>query len=160
MVLAVLACVATPAIAASTPKISPPFVAKTNAACAGISASFRKVGEVKFPYPNFDPTNPQPSLLKKVGEYFEEGVGAWEAVPRKLRALGMPAKGASTWKKVRADADRFESLAVIQARAATAGEAKAFVAAVRKLTGVTKKLDSAALAGGFSTKSACAKFFG
>jgi hypothetical protein len=160
VVLAVLGWGAAPAIAASTPKISTPFVTKTNAACAEFLANFRKAGEVKFPYPSFDPLKPQPALLKKVGKYFDKGVGAWEAVPGALRSLGMPARGASTWKKIRADADRFESLAVAQARTATAGNAKGFAAEVRKLTALTKRLNSAALAGGFSSKSACATFFG
>lgn len=149
-----------PAIAVSTPKISPSFVAKANAACAGFSASFHKAGEVKFPYPNFDPTNPQPSLLKKVGEFFDKGIRAWHAVPKKLRSLGIPDKGATTWRRVRALADRSESLAVAQARLAMAGNAKGFAADVRKLTAVTQNLNQAAHAGGFGESSACAKFFG
>ncbi|HVC14699.1 MAG TPA: hypothetical protein VND62_07545 [Acidimicrobiales bacterium] len=151
---------AAPAIAASTSKITPSFVAKANVACAGFSAGFHNVGEVKFPYPNFNPTNPQPSLLMKVGKYFDKGVRVWESVPRKLRALGVPGKGETTWRRLRTLARRVESLAVAQARMATAGNAKGFTEDVRKLTAVTQTLNQAAHAGGFSESSACAKFFG
>jgi hypothetical protein len=150
----------TPALAASTPKITPSFVAKVNAACRSFSTSFDKAGERKFPYPKFNPVKPQVDLLKKVGRYFDKGTSVWKSVPRKLRALGMPAQGAATWRKIRALADKHVAAALTQARTATAGNAKGFVAAVREETSVTDQLNSVALAAGFTAKSACATFFG
>ncbi|MGH9919914.1 MAG: hypothetical protein ACRD6W_13755 [Nitrososphaerales archaeon] len=158
--LVAVASTATPAFASSTPKVSPSFVKKVDASCTGFASSFNRAGESTFPYPTFNPTKPQRSLLKKVGHYFDKGARLWEAVPGKLRGLGVPTRGAATWTKLRALADRLAEDAVTQARTATAGNARKFVAAVKEYTAVLEKLNAAARAAGFGAKSACAKFFG
>jgi hypothetical protein len=158
----VFALVTAPTMAAgaSTAKISPSFVAKANAGCKAVTAKFKEAGMVKFPYPSFNPTKPQPALLKKVGKFLDKGVKVWESIPAELRNLGMPAQGAATWSKIRAAADQYEANAVAEAKTASAGNAKGFTAEVHKFTQVSSELGPAALAGGFTKSSACAKLLG
>ncbi|MGH9100993.1 MAG: hypothetical protein ACRDV8_12305 [Acidimicrobiales bacterium] len=149
-----------PVLAASTAKISPSFIAKANMTCTKINAAFSRTGETKFPYPTFDPLKPQQSLLKKVGKYFDQGLEVERSIPERLRKLGEPAKGVRTWNKLRTLADRLEKDAMRQARTATTGDAKAFVAAVRQYTRIDDPLEAMAKRAGFPRSSSCATVFG
>ncbi len=146
------------ALAASEPKISPPFVSKAQNVCAGLTEAENRLGGT-MPL-GFDPTKPQPSLLKEVGRYFDEALPLEKSVPRTLLALGEPAAGAATWNKLRSLADQFMTYAEDQARDATAGDAKGFVTMGDKLTAVGKEFDSVGRAGGFEATSPCSIFFG
>lgn len=150
-----------PALAAATPPITASFLGKANHACAGFTASLhRAVGKGGFPYAHFDPASPQHALLKKVGRYFDKGVGVTKSVPGALRALGTPSAGRTTWHTLLGLVEADTKAAVQEARSATAGNAKGFIAAYFKTKHVVPELNQLAHQAGFRGNSACARWFG
>jgi hypothetical protein len=160
LVAAVTLGVSGSAFAASNQRISPSFVHKANHACAVFKAALKLSHHgTKFPS-SFDFTKPQPHVIAKVGQYYEQDVPVDKSLPHRLRVLGEPAKGKKTWNKVREDANLYERTFVDVAKDAMSGKVTAFVSALAKVRGVEAKIYSQLGAGGFTVSSSCESLFG
>jgi hypothetical protein len=107
------------------------FEAHANRLCRG--ASIQLAALPPFPFPDFDPLHPDPTLLPQVGGFFT-GPGdprpVLRALNRRLRALGEPPANRSAWN--RALRARAAAYAVIheQDAAALAADVPGFVRSV------------------------------
>lgn len=157
----VLATTAPGALAAAAPthvtKIDAAFLEKVNASCARLAKAVNANGN--FPFANFNPLHPKRSELPKVGAFFARDLPAARAFAKQLAALGMPKKGATTWRGVRSLALHYNTVAIAQAKAAQRADVTAFVATVTSLTTTGRKLTAAAVTAGFSRTSACGQIF-
>lgn len=110
------------------PAVNVRFLARADLVCRDASA--RLAALPPFPFGDFDPLNPDPTLLPQVGAFFTgpgDPRGILRAAITRLRALGRPPADRRTWRRMlRA---RGEQLAVIQAQdaAALAGDVPAFL---------------------------------
>jgi hypothetical protein len=83
------------------PRPNTRFIGRANRLCT--SASRQLAALPPFPFPNFDPMHPDPSLLPQVGAYFT-GPGDPRPILRtlstRLRALGRPSVDRRAWTRV------------------------------------------------------------
>lgn len=98
--------------------------------CHAVQLGARSKGP--FPYPNFNPTVPSPaSLLPAVGAFYSDTtLPAFQGGLRRLRALGRPAAGRSTWSTFLTDWAAWTDNLARQVRAAKARDGKGFVQTV------------------------------
>jgi hypothetical protein len=160
LVVGVLSCWSVAAVAARSQAqtVSPPFIAKTDKLCAAISARFsRALG--KFPYPNFDPLEPDPKTLPRVGKHFAKALPIRRAIPDQLRGLGEPTSGKQTWDAIRSLALQENTAGIKQVSAALASNAKAFVVTVKQIDQLQHAIKARAAAAGFPKSSPCGKIF-
>jgi hypothetical protein len=117
--------------AVARPPADARFEAHANQLCR--RASGRIAALPPFPFPNFDPLHPDPTLLPQVGAFFT-GPGdprpVLRALNRRLRAVGEPPANRGAWN--RALRARAAAYAVIhqQDTAALAGDVAGFVKSV------------------------------
>lgn len=99
-------------------------------ACHAVQQRARSKGP--FPYLNFNASVPSPtSLLPAVGAFYSDtSLPAFQEGLRRLRALGRPASGRSTWSTFITDWAAWTDNLERQVRAAKARDAKGFVRTV------------------------------
>ena len=100
------------------------FQAKALAVCAGALAE--KKAEPPFPYPNFNPTQPDPSKLAGIGQYEKRGVAIFQTWLRKMTALGTPPRGRGQWDAVLETLRHHTQIIADQQAAALRGDTSTF----------------------------------
>jgi hypothetical protein len=85
-----------------------------------------KKAEGPFPYPNFNPTKPDPSKLRGVADFLEKTQSTFETWLRDMRNLGSPPSGQAAWADLVAAVQRHVELNGEQIVAARQGDLKTF----------------------------------
>ena len=136
----------------------PEFIAKVNAYCSAEEAQFNSTLG-KFPFNNFDPTNPDLSTMRKVGRHFAEALPIRQSIPSGLTKLGEPQQGKAQWDELRTLAIQSNRLAISQVHIAETGTTKAFVENVNQTQALGNKLESTAVKDGFAKTTPCGEVF-
>ena len=153
-----IACLAFGACGApSAKRIDAAFRARADLVCA---SALRIRARHPFPLPNFNPTDhPTKSQLMTVADYFS-AYGTAASTYAALARLGVPAKGAETWRSLLALLAQDKANAAAQINVARSGDVKGFVASVHAGERMHARIVNAGRAAGFADSSACARYVG
>lgn len=114
------------------PSANDGFIAEANSLCRRAAAQLATLPP--FPFANFDPLHPDPSVLSDVGAFFT-GPGdprpILAALNSGLRGLGEPGRNGTVWLALLGARDQELRVIDEQDRAAITGDAPAFVQSVR-----------------------------
>jgi hypothetical protein len=124
MGLGVAACGSSSA-ASPTPAVGAAFATRAVAAC---HAAYAQKKAVAFPYPNFNPTQPDASKFPGIAQYeAAHTVPAYKAWLREMQALGQPATGQAAWADLLTAIGAHVRSASEQQAAAQRGDSATFV---------------------------------
>jgi hypothetical protein len=132
------------------------FAAKVNAVCQ--HAISDKAGH-PFPLPSFDPRQPSPSQLPPVGSYFAK-YGDAQYLISGLNQVGEPPTHAVQWDQLRSYIDQSSRNALAQQQVAKAKDVAGFEHTLDVSDTLQKKIDSLGKTLGFTSSSACGRYFG
>jgi|KBSMisStandDraft_5_1062788.scaffolds.fasta_scaffold886442_2 hypothetical protein len=122
------------------------FARQATAVCA--SALAEKRAQRPFPYPDFNPTRPDPAKLPDVADFLEETDTTFTSWQRRMVALGQPRHGADAWHELIAAIETHVRLNRDQITAARSGDTRRFADDYRKgVDTQAKLLDAANTAG-------------
>lgn len=114
------------------PSVGEAFAVRALAVCEAALA--QKEAQRPFPFPDFNPTQPDPSKFPEVAAFLEEETavtfGAWLA---DLEALGEPPSGQEAWGDVLTAVETIVRLNEEQVVAAEGGDIEAFIEATAAL---------------------------
>ena len=131
------------------------FRAKVNAVCQ--QAIDDKQGHA-FPLANFDPRHPQAAQLPAVGAYFA-AYGDAQLMVDRLAALGEPTHDAARWDQLRSLVDQASANALQQQRVAKAEDLAGFEHTLDVAQSLGKRIDKLGPRLGFTSKTACGRYF-
>ena len=140
---------------ASSGKLDPAFTAKLVGWCDQELAQLKKINGTTFPYPNFDPANPDPKLLPEVGQFYAKDQPLDDALPGQLSALGQPKSGAQTWRAMNSLLVSTARASVTSFRAAEAGQVSQWKSAGAELTSDYSSLVTMGTQAGVPGSSSC-----
>src|SRR5262249_46786339 len=100
------------------------FAAKAAAVCA--AATERKVKQGPFPYPNFNPTDPDWERYPGVADYLATAAPLFRIWERQMAALGPPSSGREAWNNLLHAIHRHVALAEEQQLAAVHHDSATF----------------------------------
>jgi hypothetical protein len=132
------------------------FVAKADTAC---TTAVKNVAQRKFPYLDFNPTNPNVSELPGIGAFYDASKFSHDELTF-VHDLGEPATGKGTWKAFVDQVGQEQTELAVQISAAEASNKTAFVESVNRLATIETRIDSLAVAAGFAQDSDCITLFG
>lgn len=115
---------------AARPRANVPFIRQANTACRAAEAKAARLPG--FPFSNFDPFDPDTSLLPQVGRFFDQPARRRlpPALVRQLEGLGQPPASRRAWRNVLTARRTVVSTETQQIKAALADDAPAFVRTV------------------------------
>jgi hypothetical protein len=149
-------CVLVTACGGGAQPLEASFRARVNAVCQ--QAVDDKQGHT-FPLPNFDPHHPQAAQLPTVGAYFA-AYGDAQLIVDRLAALGEPARGAARWDRLRTLVDQASANSLVQQRVAAAKDVAGFEHTLDVAQSLGKQIDQLGPRLGFTSKTACGRYFG
>jgi hypothetical protein len=79
----------------TTPAVGSQFQHKALAVCR--AALTQKHAEGPFPYPNFDPSQPDPTDLPGVAPFFAKAITTYSTWLHRMQGLGQPPGGHTAW---------------------------------------------------------------
>jgi hypothetical protein len=109
------------------------FRARAAAICNAAGQALRAEGT--FPFPAFDPTQPDPTKFPAIAAYEAKSDAAWRTWQAALHALGQPRTGSGVWTTFLGFVDRSVNLDIAQQRAAQRRESTTFTQTYRDLSG-------------------------
>ena len=112
------------AVSAAAPAVGTDFAGRAVAVCATALQRVRDQGA--FPYPDFNPTDPDVSKFPGVADYLSTSVETFSAWLSDMQALGDPPSGQDAWNDLIAAIKRHVDLDVEQQAAASNGDAETF----------------------------------
>jgi hypothetical protein len=136
---------------ATPPAVGVKFQTEALAVCRAALA--QKHAEGHFPYPDFNPTKPNPSEFPGVARFFTRAVATYSTWLRRMQALGQPPGGRHAWADLLTAIKVQLHLHEGQRAAALRGDTKTFVSDYQKGFGATTALQHAADAAGVSACS-------
>jgi hypothetical protein len=136
--------------------VDPTFVTTANTAC---TAAVKNIAQRKFPYVDFNPTNPNVSELPGIGAFYDSSKFSHDELTF-VQGLGQPATGKGTWKAFVDQVGQEQTELALQISAAKASNKTAFVESVNRLATIETRIDSLAVAAGFAQDSDCITLFG
>jgi hypothetical protein len=101
-----------------------PFAKRAVAVCNSALAEKRAQGA--FPYPDFNPTKPDPARLAVVADFLGQTATTFTDWDDSLRALGQPKHGAEPWHRLLAAIHTHVELTRHQIKAARSGDVDRF----------------------------------
>ena len=107
------------------PAVGTAFANKAEAACRHAVAL--KDAQGPFPFPDFNPSQPDVSKLPTIAPYLEETVHTFETWLQDLKALGDPPSGQEVWADVMKDVQSHVRIATEQQKAAEESDVQTFV---------------------------------
>jgi hypothetical protein len=107
-----------------TPAVGEAFANKAVAVCQAALA--RNEAQGPFPYPDFNPTQPDASKLPDIARYLAETVAAYGTWLDEMRALGQPPSGQAAWDDLVTAIERHVQLDIEQQAAAKSGDTETF----------------------------------
>ena len=122
------------------------FASHASAVCSSALADKRAQGP--FPYPDFNPTRPDPSRLANVARFLEKTALTFARWHQRMLALGEPRRGGEAWHRLVAAIDRHVELTRDQIDAARAGDTDRFADDYQKGVDTQARLLVAAKAAG------------
>lgn len=132
---------------AESPAVGEAFAVRAVSVCQAALA--QKEAWRPFPYPEFNPTQPDPSKFPEVAVFLkEETAVTFEAWLAGLRALGEPPAGEEAWDDLLAAVETIVQLNATQVNAAEDEDPEAFVKATVELSQTQAELVRAAEAAG------------
>src|SRR6476661_9501713 len=132
----------------TAPAVGSEFSGKALAVCRAALA--QKHAEGHFPYPDFNPTKPNPSQFPGVAQFFTKAVATYSTWLRQMRALGRPPSGQQAWADLLKQIGVQLQLHEDQRAAALRGDTTTFANDYQKGLEVTDALMHAADAAGVS----------
>jgi hypothetical protein len=106
------------------PAVGTTFANRVEAVCEG--ALQQKKDQGPFPYPDFNPTQPDLSKLQGIAEFEAKTVTIFEAWQDRMLALGEPPTGQAAWAEVLKALGSHVRIIVEQQGAALRGDARTF----------------------------------
>jgi hypothetical protein len=106
------------------------------------------------PVPGFNYSDPDPSLLPKVATHLQKAP-IYHGLAGTLAALDPPTKGAPAWRRLVADAERFEKISARQIADARRSDATAWTKDLAHKQALLKTLDADIEAAGFTVGDPC-----
>jgi hypothetical protein len=100
------------------------FATKALAVCDDMVAKKQSMGP--FPFPDFNPTKPDPSVLPQLPVVLEKTASLWSSWSTAMKALGQPTGGQAAWQGLIAAIDRHGEVNGDQIDAAGKGDAARF----------------------------------
>jgi len=100
------------------------FQSRARAVCAAALAQKKARGA--FPYPDFNPTKPDPSKLPGIAAFEAKTVTIYQTWLREMQALGQPPTGRGLWGDVVGAVMSHTRIIVEQQAAAQRGDAQTF----------------------------------
>jgi len=128
------------------------FSARALAVCADMVAMKQSQGP--FPFPDFNPTKPDPAVLSQLPPILEQTATRYASWSAAMKALGQPAGGQAAWTSLIAAIDRHGDVNRDQIDAAAKGDGSRFAADYTKGVETTAALLKAATDAGIPD---CAK---
>lgn len=122
------------------------FAMRAVAVCQ--AAVDRKKAQGPFPYPDFNPTDPDESKLPEVERFLEMTVDTFSTWEREMRALGQPPSGQEAWSELLDAIATHVRLDVEQQAAAERGDTETFTRDYDEGVDTVAKLESATEAAG------------
>lgn len=122
------------------------FARKAAAVCRSALADKRAEGP--FPYPDFNPTQPDPARLADVADFLEKTATTFATWHERMLALGEPRRGAGAWHRLVAAIGTHVELTRDQIDAARAGDAGRFAEDYARGVETQDRLLAAATAAG------------
>ena len=130
------------------PAVGIKFQKEALAVCRAALA--QKHAEGHFPYPQFNPTQPDPSVLPHLAPFFAKAINTYSTWLRRMQALGQPPGGRRAWadllKEIKAQLYLHED----QRAAALRGDTSTFASDYQNGMQVANALVSAADGAGVS----------
>jgi hypothetical protein len=130
------------------PAVGVKFQREALAVCRAALA--QKHAEGDFPYPDFNPTQPNPSEFPGVARFFTKAVATYSTWLRRMQALGQPPGGRRAWGDLLKEITVQLHLHEDQRAAAVRGDTKTFASDYQKGFQATTTLQRAADAAGVS----------
>ena len=149
-------CLAATACGGGSKPLDTAFLSKVNAVCQ--QAIDDKQGHA-FPLPGFDPRHPQAAQLPTVGAYFA-AYGDAQLMEDRLAAVGEPPRYAARWDRLRSLVDQASANALQQQRVAAAKDVAGFEHTLDVADSLAKQIDHIGPGLGFTSKTACGRYFG
>ncbi|MGZ8640700.1 MAG: hypothetical protein ACXWYF_04505 [Actinomycetota bacterium] len=118
------ACGGESAVDPQPPAVGTAFANRAVAVCQAALA--RKKAQGPFPYPDFNPTQPDASKLPEIARFLTETVETFETWLDEMQALGQPSSGEAAWDDLLAAIERHVRLDVEQQAAAERGDTETF----------------------------------
>lgn len=134
------------AVSAAAPAVGSDFAVRAVAACE--TALQRVQDQGAFPYPDFNPTDPDVSKFPEIADYLSTSVETVSAWLSDMQALGDPPSGLDAWNDLIAAIQRHVELDVEQQAAAATGDTETFTADFKLGLGTRDALFRAAEAAG------------
>lgn len=106
------------------PAVGEAFANKAVAVCQ--TALARNQAQGPFPYPDFNPTQPDASKLPDIARYLTGSVEAYGTWLDEMQALGQPPSGQDAWNDLVAAIERHVQLDIEQQAAAESGDTETF----------------------------------
>lgn len=107
------------------PAVGAPFATEAIAVCDAALAQKQAQGE--FPYPDFNPTDPDPSTLPLIAPFLLETAVTFQTWEREMQALGQPPSGKEPWADLVDAVPDHARIATEQAAAAEKGDIETFI---------------------------------
>ena len=86
----------------------------------------QKKAEGPFPYPDFNPTQPDPSKLPLIAPFLAKTATTFETWAREMQALGQPPTGRAAWADLVRAVESHARIASEHAAAAQSGDTETF----------------------------------
>ena len=124
LALAFAACGKDSADGPSSPAVGSAFRSRALAVC---DAAFEmKEAQGPFPYPDFNPTQPDPSKLPEIAPFLAKTATTFDTWEREMKALGQPPSGQAAWAELVQAVEDHARIAAEQATAAERGDTETF----------------------------------
>ena len=128
------------------PDVGDAFATKAVAVCNAALA--QKKAQGPFPYPDFNPTAPDPSKLPLIAPFLAETAVTFQTWLSEMKALGQPPSGQEAWGDLVSAVASHARIATEQAAAAKSGDIETFKSDYHEGTDTQDVLLSAANAAG------------
>lgn len=107
------------------PAVGATFASKAVSVCDAALAQKKAQGE--FPYPDFNPTDPDPSKLPLIAPFLAETAVTFQTWQSEMEALGQPPSGQAAWNDLVGAVSDHARIATEQAAAAKRGDIQTFI---------------------------------
>ena len=124
LMLIMAACGGKSAVDPQAPAVGAAFASKAVAVCQAVLA--RKKAQGPFPYPGFNPTQPDASKFPVVAQFLRKTVDTFQSWLHQMQALGQPPAGQAAWADLLKSIADHVRLDVEQQAAAQSGDSQTF----------------------------------
>jgi hypothetical protein len=128
------------------PAVGAAFASKAVAVCEAALA--QKKAQAPFPYPDFNPTQPDTSKFQEIAPFLAETAVTFKTWLREMQALGEPPTAQAAWDDLVTAVESHVRIAIEQQAAAESGDIPTFIKDYEEGSAVQDELLRAADAAG------------